>query len=99
MRDAWRNLQGDYIAAIPLVQEALAIFKQLGDKEWVGKSISLFVGAAWTQGDYASARELGEEKLAISRELGDKHAIADSTKFNWRVSLREACDYAVARAL
>ncbi len=91
-------LQADYIAGKPLLQEGLAIFKELGERKWVAISLSRLWSAAWTQGDHTSAQELAEENLAIRRELGDKRGIA-AASVELGLIAREVGDYAVARSL
>src|SRR5205814_3934786 len=73
---AW--LQGDYISARLLIEESLAIKRDLGDKKGIASSLGNLSIVAYLQGDYISARTLQEESLVINRELGDKVGIATS---------------------
>ena len=67
--------QGDYPAARALLEESLAIRRELGDREGIAASLSNLGNVALYQGDYPAARALHEESLAIRRELGDRCGI------------------------
>jgi tetratricopeptide (TPR) repeat protein len=67
--------QGDYPAARALLEESLAIRRELGDRHGIATSLSNLGYAALNQGDYPAARALYEESLAIRRELGDQFGI------------------------
>jgi predicted ATPase len=68
--------QGDYADARPLLEEALAIYRTLGDRQGEARSLSgLQLGALFTE-DFAAARTYGEQALAIYRELGQKRGVA-----------------------
>jgi tetratricopeptide (TPR) repeat protein len=71
---AW--FQGDYGAARALVEESLAIWRELGNKHGTAWSLTGLGIVARDQGEYGLARALLEESLAIYRELGDKRNIA-----------------------
>ena len=90
--------QGDYAAARALVEESLAVGRDLGDKRSIVLSIHNLGAVAREQGDYAAARSLLEESLAVGRDLGDKRNIALSLNSLGSVA-REHADYAAARAL
>jgi predicted ATPase/DNA-binding SARP family transcriptional activator len=70
--------QGQYGTAQALLEERLAIHRELGNKGDIASSLSSVGIAAGLQGEYGAARALHEESLAIKRELGDKSAIAAS---------------------
>ncbi len=91
-------IQSDFAKARSLGDEAMAISKELGDKEGLATALSILFLAAWAQGDYVSAREKIEQSLAIRRELGDRRAIALALK-SLGLAVRELGDYAKARAL
>ena len=64
--------RGDHRAARSLLEESLAIRRQLGDQAGIATSLSNLGTAASQQGDHAVARSLLEESLTIRRRLGDK---------------------------
>jgi tetratricopeptide (TPR) repeat protein len=90
--------QGDYASAQALLEEALAIFREIGDKAGIANSLGNLGIVAREQGDYSSARSLLEEALAIFREIGDKAGIANSLG-NLGIVAREQGDYSSARSL
>ena len=68
--------QGDVVTARSLLQESLALFKELGDRQNVAQSLGGLAWVSFAQGDYAAARVLLEEGLAIFKVLGNKWFIA-----------------------
>ncbi len=66
-----RHEIGDFVEAKPLLEESLAIWRELGDSE--GRAAAL-VDLGWVElwlGDAGRGRELSEESLHAYRELGD----------------------------
>jgi predicted ATPase/class 3 adenylate cyclase/Tfp pilus assembly protein PilF len=90
--------QGAYATARTLLEESLAIQRQLGDKAQIAISLSNLGTAVLHQGDVAMARELLEEGLTIRRESGDKVDIAGSLNDLGAVAIEQG-DYAAARSL
>jgi predicted ATPase len=68
--------QGKVEQARSLLEENVAVCRQLNDRQSVLESLQNLGHVASHQGDFASARIYREESLVISRELGDKWAIA-----------------------
>jgi tetratricopeptide (TPR) repeat protein len=68
--------QGDYEAARNLVEESLAIRRELGDRCHIGHSCRLLGSVASCQGDYDAAESFYEEALVLFGELGDNCGIA-----------------------
>jgi predicted ATPase/class 3 adenylate cyclase len=62
----------DWIAGPKTLQESLAIFRELGDKEGIVRTLFALGWIAAEQLDYSTARRCLEECQALSRELGDK---------------------------
>jgi tetratricopeptide (TPR) repeat protein len=91
-------IQGDYLAARELLEQSLAIFRELGDKSNFGRSLVNLGLVLKEQGDYRAARELFEEGLAISRELGSQYGIAWSLHYLGRMA-DEQGDFGAARSL
>jgi predicted ATPase len=68
--------QYDFPKARSLLSDSLAISRELGDKEGIGRSLNILGIVARNQGDFTEGKELHEECLATFRELGDKWGIA-----------------------
>jgi len=64
--------QGDYAAAKSLLDEALAIGRELGDKAAIGDALFELGNIANAQEDLTAARALYEESLTMRRELNDR---------------------------
>ena len=82
---AWQ--QADYSTA-RVLQESLAIRRELGDRQGISGSLNNLGKIAYDQGDFPAARALLEESLAIKRELGEQRGIAGkcSTSASWRAN-------------
>ena len=91
-------LQGDYDQAEVLQQESLALFRELGDKPGMTKSLRILGSLARARNTYRLARSLLEEALVLSRELGDKKGIASTREVLAQVYTAQG-DYAKARML
>jgi predicted ATPase/DNA-binding SARP family transcriptional activator len=70
--------QGDVEQAETLDEEALALWRQLGDSAGIAASLNSLGTLANREGDAARAVDLHEEALALWRELGDRAGIAVS---------------------
>ncbi len=69
--------QDDYDAGEALCEEALALFRELGDKQGMAMALyRLGLVACW-KCNYTAARSLQVEALALYREMGDKGGAAD----------------------
>jgi hypothetical protein len=68
--------RGDYPAARRLLEESLAISRQLGDWERIAHSLNILGKVTDEQGDYRVARALHIEGLEIMRKLGDRWGVA-----------------------
>jgi predicted ATPase/DNA-binding SARP family transcriptional activator len=68
--------QGDFGEAETLHEEALALWRELGDRAGIADSLNHLGAVAYGQGDAARAVALFEEALVLRRELGDRHGIA-----------------------
>jgi tetratricopeptide (TPR) repeat protein len=93
---AWS--QGDYVSARTLQEEALAIQRELGDRQGIAYSLNGLGLVASSQGDYALARTLHEQSLAIQRELGDRRGIAYTLNNLGNIASSQG-DYVSARTL
>jgi tetratricopeptide (TPR) repeat protein len=79
-------------------EEALQLYRKLGDKWGIGRSIDLLGRTAAFQGDYAAALPQLEEGLKVWQEVGDREGIAESTALIGMVALGME-DYGTARSL
>jgi len=68
--------QSDAAAARPPLEEALAIFRERGDREGIGRVTNDLGTTRKALGDREGARRAFEESLAIARERGEPRAIA-----------------------
>jgi predicted ATPase/class 3 adenylate cyclase len=93
---AWA--QGDYGPAAALLADALALYRELGDRRGIALTVGTLGAVAQEQGEHERAAALHAESLAAYRELGDKHRIARALG-NLGVVARGAGDYARAAAL
>jgi predicted ATPase/transcriptional regulator with XRE-family HTH domain/Tfp pilus assembly protein PilF len=93
---AWS--QGDYARATVLLEESLALSRDLNDKPAMVDSLVNLGIVAYEQGEYARAMVLHEESLALCSELGDKRDIAYSL-INLGIVAYEQGDYARATVL
>ena len=69
-------LQGEYGHAAALYEEALALFRALGDEQGVAGSLTNLGIVADRQGKYDQAATLFEAAVALARERGDTLQIA-----------------------
>jgi predicted ATPase/transcriptional regulator with XRE-family HTH domain/Flp pilus assembly protein TadD len=67
--------QGDYAYARTLLEESVALWRDLGDPRGIAESLNNLGGVASEQGDYDLATSLYTESLALWRELGDTRSI------------------------
>lgn len=70
------SLQDDYKTARTLVEESLALSRQLAEKKQTGYALYILGRLARIEGNYAGAVTFFAESLALFRELGQKHDIA-----------------------
>jgi predicted ATPase/DNA-binding XRE family transcriptional regulator len=66
----------EYTKAKPLLEQSLALYRQLGDKRGMAQSLKCLGFACVHQGDVAHGRKLIEESLALARELDDSLIVA-----------------------
>ncbi|HEV2712183.1 MAG TPA: adenylate/guanylate cyclase domain-containing protein [Gaiellaceae bacterium] len=64
---------GDTAAARRWLEEALSLYRQLGDDWGLANSGFLFANLVWAEGDLATARQLFDESVPRFREAGDEH--------------------------
>ena len=90
--------QGDTAQAEAFFDQALALFRELGDKRGIASELNSLGGMAQGRGEYSRAQALIEESLLLRREIGDKYGIAASLNNLGLVALNQA-DYTQAQIL
>lgn len=80
--------QGDPAKVHALLEEGLAFFRELDDKDGFASSFLLWGRLALSQDDAAAARSLLEESVRIYRELGHRQNTAESLSLLARVEAR-----------
>jgi len=93
---AWS--QGGYAQATALLEESLAIKRELDDKQAIASSLNELGNVTKDQGDYVAARAYYEESLAIERVLGNQPGIATVLNNLGLIALDQG-DYRAARRL
>ncbi len=90
--------QCDFTVASLLLEESLAIFRELGDQRGIADVLNNQGVWARHQGNYTLASCLHEESLAIRREIGDQWGIASSLTTLGHLAFAQR-DYAQGRTL
>ncbi len=70
------QFQGDYAATRALEEEALALYRQLGDPPGMADALGNLGSVAYEFGEYETSQVLHRECLEIRRQLGDQRGIA-----------------------
>ena len=70
--------EGNVISARSLVEQAVALFKEMRQQHGTTLSLYALAKVAAAQGDHARSQALCEESLALARQAGDKENIAFS---------------------
>ena len=91
------EMQGDYSPARSLYADALAIFREIRDRNGVAAALNDLGNVNREQGDYASAISLYKESLTIFRASGDNGGIAQGLG-NLAYADLEQGEYVSARA-
>jgi predicted ATPase len=68
--------QGDLARAREMTEEALALFRDLGDENEIGRCVGTLGNIAVGEGDLDRAIDLYEQAAALSREAGNKSRLA-----------------------
>jgi len=91
--------QGDYQQAVALLEESMALFKELGDKPGVATSLVHLGHMALHGGDHERLRTLSQEAEALRRELADRQALAFLLCFSGMAAAVDEGDHARAVTL
>lgn len=67
------NLQGQYAEAIPMLTEAMDLFRLLNHKSGLASTLVALIETAWQRGAYQEAGRWGEQVL---QEVGEQHTEA-----------------------
>jgi predicted ATPase len=90
-------LSGDKARAQVLFEQALALFRRLGDKRGIAIATGYLGHLAALRGDYGKARKLLTESLASPQDLGDDVSVALMCNFLGQIPLRQGDNDAAAR--
>jgi non-specific serine/threonine protein kinase len=92
------RFQGNYPRATALLEEGLALSREVGDKLLIATALGTLGFLARFQGDFRRATTVLEESLGLSRELGHKLLIATALGHLGLTALYQG-DYARAARL
>jgi tetratricopeptide (TPR) repeat protein len=90
--------QGDPAIIHALLQESLALARELEDRENIFHYLSLAGEVALSQGNFAVARTLAEELLAKAKEVRENVAVTEALFILAKLEARQG-DLTTARAL
>jgi predicted ATPase len=71
-----RQQQGDNAAAIPLFQQSLAIWRDLGDQTQMAAELNSLGITQRSMGDLATAKSFFEDSIAIARKTGHEQRLS-----------------------
>jgi predicted ATPase/transcriptional regulator with XRE-family HTH domain/Tfp pilus assembly protein PilF len=70
------QMRSDYTRARAWHEEALALWRGMGDRKGISRSLNNLGNVAFDQNDHQRARALYEESLALKQEVGDSWGVA-----------------------
>jgi tetratricopeptide (TPR) repeat protein len=92
---AW--MQGDQATACSQLEESVALWRQVGDKQGLAQALRFLSGSFESQGDYETARPLAEESVELFREGEDTFGLGTTLSRLGITALAQG-DHAAARA-
>jgi non-specific serine/threonine protein kinase len=92
---AW--MQGDHDTARCQLEESMALWREMGDKQGLAQALRFLSGSFESRGDYAAARPLAEESVELFREGTDKFGLGITLSRLGITALAQG-DHAAARA-
>jgi predicted ATPase/DNA-binding CsgD family transcriptional regulator len=87
---------GEYKTAMARAQEALALYRQLGDNAGIARALHAIARLAMRVGRFELLAEAHDESLRLFRALGDRRGVAQALTY-WGLSLWTQGRYADAR--
>ena len=81
--------QGDQEVLSSLIDEGLALYNELGEKEGIANVHSLSAQLAFRQGDFSSARAQIEKSIQLYREIGQRRALSESLAILAQIALSQ----------
>ncbi len=72
--------RGNFASARSLVEESLALYKEVGNEKMVAYSLSCLAQLVTQQGDYAKAHALLDESIMMYRKLGNVRDMAHAQR-------------------
>jgi non-specific serine/threonine protein kinase len=69
------RIRGDHERAARLIEEALALYQEAGDKPGIAWSLGDLANVSDDRGDHERAKRLYEEGIALSRQLGGAYPL------------------------
>ena len=81
--------QDDFAQAQALVEQSLALFRELGDTQYIAYLLGLLGEMRLIQGEQTQASELLEESVATFKELGDRWSTAEALLAFARVAVSQ----------
>lgn len=90
--------QGERFVSKNYAEEALAIWREVGDRWWLAFTLSRLGKILVMEGDLNGARAILEEAVTLARGADDKWALGDVLKA-LATALEQSGDYETARAL
>jgi DNA-binding CsgD family transcriptional regulator/tetratricopeptide (TPR) repeat protein len=89
--------RSDFPRARALLEEALAVWRELGDQRGIAMALAHTASLDWNEGNLDRARDQGEEALTTYRRLGDRFDVSTALQILGAISLLSG-DYPRARA-
>jgi DNA-binding CsgD family transcriptional regulator/tetratricopeptide (TPR) repeat protein len=90
-------MQGDQETARSRLEESVALWREVGDKQGLAQALRFLSGSFESQGDYAAARPLAEESVELFREGEDRFGLGITLSRLGITALAQG-DHAAARA-
>jgi predicted ATPase/two-component SAPR family response regulator len=90
--------QVDHTVTRPRLEESVEIYREVGDRRGLGRTLGFLSLLMTHQGDLARARSLGEESVEILRQEEDRWGLAVALT-NRGVLAEAEADYALANSL
>ena len=70
--------QGDCSASMPLLEESLALCRELGDRTGVTAALVALGEVLYAQEDFSRGKLVAEDAVVLAREIGDWHWLHDA---------------------